>query len=63
MGSLVRISGVVVFAAFRFLRLAPKLVPLAMVSVISLSAAQPARPDPDGDGDETAQSIVYRHYI
>lgn len=50
-------------AARHIVRLSPKVIPLALVSVIGLSADRTAKADRDGDGDETTRSIVYRHYI
>lgn len=50
-------------AARHVARLSPKVIPLALVSVIGLSADRTAKVDRDGDGDETTRSIVYRHYI
>ncbi|TFZ60366.1 hypothetical protein E4V01_04570 [Methylorubrum sp. Q1] len=50
-------------AAHHVVRLSPKVISLALVSVIGLSAGRQANADRDGDGDETTRSIVYRHYI
>jgi hypothetical protein len=44
-------------------RFLPKVIPLALVSMIGLSEGRTARVDRDGDGEEAARSIVYRHYI
>ncbi|CAO4172314.1 hypothetical protein [Methylorubrum populi] len=63
MNILARLGSSVASAAVRLGRLAPRLIPLAVVSMIGLSAGQAAGQDLDGDGDETARSIVYRHYV
>ncbi|CAO4153989.1 hypothetical protein CLBKND_03945 [Methylorubrum aminovorans] len=41
----------------------PKVIPLALVSMIGLAEGRTASVDRDGDGEETARSIVYRHFI
>ncbi|KQQ18191.1 hypothetical protein ASF53_07475 [Methylobacterium sp. Leaf123] len=60
---LLRFTGRLASAARAIVRLSPKVIPLALVSVIGLSAGRPADADRDGDSDETTRSIVYRHYI
>lgn len=56
-----RFAGGLVSAAHRIARLSPKVMSLALVSMIGLSAERTA--DLEGDADEAARSIVYRHYI
>ncbi len=50
-------------AVLRLVRLSPKVASLALVSWIGLSAERTAGVDLDGDADEAARSIVYRHDI
>ena len=49
--------------ALHLVRFLPTVIPLALVSMIGLSAGRPASVDLDGDGEEAPRSIVYRHYI
>ena len=58
-----RFAGGLASAARRIARLSPKVMSLALVSMIGLSAGRAPSTDLDGDGDEAARSIVYRHYI
>ena len=44
-------------------RIRPKVIPLALISMIGLAEGRPASVDRDRDGEETARSIVYRHFI
>lgn len=60
---LARFGGRVASAVVRVARRAPTLIALAVASVIGLSAGQAASPDLDGDRDETARSVAYRHYV
>lgn len=60
---LIRSTGDLAFRARRLIRFLPKVVPLALISMIGLSAGRAPSTDLDGDGDEAARSIVYRHYI
>ena len=52
-------------AAHWFVRLSPKVIPLALVSMVGLSSGRTADVDRDRDrdGEEATRSIVYRHYI
>jgi len=50
-------------AAHYFVRLSPKVIPLALVSMVGLSSGRTADVDRDRDGEEATRSIVYRHYI
>ncbi|MBD8909515.1 hypothetical protein [Methylorubrum zatmanii] len=58
---LARFGGRIASAVVRVARRAPTLI--AVASVIGLSAGQAASPDLDGDRDETARSVAYRHYV
>ncbi|MCJ2032415.1 hypothetical protein MKK50_23905 [Methylobacterium sp. J-043] len=50
-------------AVHGFVRLSPKVIPLALVSMVGLSSGRTADVDRDRDGEEATRSIVYRHYI
>lgn len=63
MTSLIRSARDLASSARRLARVLPKVVPLALISMIGLPADRAASVDLDGDGDEAARSIVYRHYI
>ncbi|MBB2962089.1 hypothetical protein [Methylobacterium sp. R2-1] len=50
-------------SALHLARFLPTVIPLALVSMIGLTASRTASVDLDGDGDEATRSVVYRHYI
>lgn len=60
---LIRSARGIASAMLSLVRLSPRVLPLALVSVIGLSCGRTTGADLDGDGEEVTRSVVYRHYI